>query len=82
MEDELGMTPEGMEEFKRCLRDAGYSVSSKLVQEVEVSPEQLRDTELIRGQEILSIAEQAFAYGEAISQLKLDEDGEFWTVFR
>lgn len=48
--------------------------------EAEVSPESLRETELVRGQEILDVAARAFAYGEAIGALVLEENNEFWTV--
>lgn len=48
--------------------------------DVEISSAQARETELARGQEILQIAERAYAYGEAIDKLQLDANNEFWTV--
>jgi DNA polymerase-1 len=42
------------------------------------TPEAIRDAELVRGREILDIAERAYAFGEQIGHLQFD--GEFWTV--
>lgn len=61
-----------------AIAQATNTLQNSQTNEVIQTPEAIREAELARGQEILDIAERAYAFGEQIGHLQFD--GEFWTV--